>query len=134
MNTVLTLLLSFLLAFAPIPEVAIDHFKSHFSNATKVKWEKNKDERFEVHFVLNEVPITALYDELGLYLEYKRPIPQTEIPLGVLQTLRQQYANLNIAIAYRVTRADESKIMEVWVKNKGKKDGFWLDDDGRQVQ
>ena len=77
---------------AGINEKALTSFQKDFSNATNVNWESG-NRYLKVSFTFNEHVLTAYYNEEGERLAVTRNIRSNELPLGLLESLRQSYGN-----------------------------------------
>jgi hypothetical protein len=75
-----------------INEKAVNSFQKEFRTATDVSWYSGST-YVKVSFTFNEQALTAFYNEEGERLAITRNLKSTELPMGLLEELKQSFAN-----------------------------------------
>jgi len=75
-----------------INEKALTSFQKEFTNATDVKWQSGTA-YLKVSFKFNEQIFTAFYDAEGERLAITRNIKSNELPMALLEKLKESYSN-----------------------------------------
>ena len=86
-----------------VPSLVKNSFKTQFTEATDIKWEKEKNV-YEAEFVQNQQELSAQFDEAGKLLYVKTEIALTDIPAAVLQTITAKYADKKIDEAEKIVK------------------------------
>ena len=75
-----------------INEKALSSFQKEFANATNVKWQSG-NAFLKVSFTFNDQVLTAFYNVEGERLAITRNIKSNELPMGLLEKLKESYSN-----------------------------------------
>ena len=75
-----------------INEKALTSFQKDFTNATDVSWQTGTS-YLKVSFTLNEQILTAYYNQEGERLAIIRNLRSNELPLALIEKLKQSYNN-----------------------------------------
>ena len=73
-------------------EKALSSFQKEFTGATDVKWQSGNS-FMKVSFTFNEQVLTAFYNVEGERLAITRNIKSSELPMGLLEKLKESYSN-----------------------------------------
>lgn len=106
-----------MLYFQDIPAVVKTAFAKSFPNATKVKWEKEKNE-YEVSFTDAGKEMSANYSSKGEFLEKEEEIPVASLPEKAKAYLQEHYKNVAVKEAARITKSNGSIQYEAEVNKK----------------
>ncbi len=87
------------------PPAAVAAFEKAFPGASKVKWEKEKED-FEVNFVFNAKEMSAVYNKTGVLQETEETIAVSALPAPVTAYVNQHYKNASIKEAAKITKAN----------------------------
>ena len=90
-----------------INEKALTSFQKEFKNATEVQWESG-NHYLRVSFSFNEQVLTAYYNEEGERLAVIRNIRTTELPMGLMENLKQSYSNYWISDLFEFHGREEA--------------------------
>ena len=135
MKNLIIFVLSFLLYASTIhatviPDAVKTAFQTKFPNAKKVKWEKEKTNKFEASFKLDRKEVSALYLTDGKLIEVETEIFDTELPKPVSESLNKKYPNIKISEVSKIERSDNSIVYEAELKIGGKKIDILFDEKG----
>ncbi len=73
-------------------EKAVSSFQKEFAKATEVSWQSGSN-YLKVSFLFNEQMLTAFYNEDGERLAIVRNLRSNELPMALLEILKQSYNN-----------------------------------------
>ena len=90
-----------------INEKALTTFQKEFKNATEVNWETG-NRYLRVSFTYNEQVLTAYYNEEGERLAVIRNIRTSELPMGLMENLKQSYSKYWISDLFEFNGKEEA--------------------------
>jgi Tfp pilus assembly protein PilX len=102
---------------AKVPASVNSNFNAKFPNASKVKWEKEK-ENYEASFVVNQSEQSALLNSVGELIETEIEITNKELPKNVLPYVASKYPGKKISETSKITSAQGLITFEVEIKGK----------------
>lgn len=102
-----------------VSQKTLTAFKSDFSNATNPVWEQ-KDGFIKATFTFNGQVMFAYYDNDGQLKAVVRNIVSDKLPLNLLTSLKNDYADYWITDLFEIS-ADNETTYYVTVENAGKK-------------
>lgn len=88
-----------------IPKKASEHFDSHFTNTSHVKWEQEGNE-FEVEFHMNGQEHSAKYSSQGEWMETEKELKVKELPEFIAEAIKAKYKDAEIEEAEWVITPD----------------------------
>lgn len=94
-------------------------FENEFSFAKNIKWNR-EGENTKVSFTLNDQAFLAWYSPEGELLSVARNILYMQLPLAVIKTFEQYYADAQLAGITEVTRNNET-VYYIQSERRGKK-------------
>jgi hypothetical protein len=97
----------------------VSAFQKEFSFAQNVKWGLN-GELVQVNFSLNDQGFVAWYNNQAELISTARNILYMQLPLSVIKTLEQDYADASISGIVEFSR-DSETFYQVTAERKGKK-------------
>jgi hypothetical protein len=100
-----------------VPVVVKNAFQKQYPTAKEVKWEK-ENVNYEVNFDLNEVDYSVLMDEKGTILETEIEIELSQLPAGVLDYVKANYAGQKVKECSKITDVKSVITYEVEIKGK----------------
>ena len=100
-----------------VPAAVISAFQKKYLAAKEISWEKENG-NYEVNFDLNEIDNSVVYDEKGTVLETEVEIELSQLPAGVLEYVKTNYAGKKVKEAARITDAKGVITYEVEIKGK----------------
>jgi hypothetical protein len=98
-----------------VPLTVKSAFQQKFTTASDVEWEK-EDGQYEVEFKLNQNEQSVLYSAEGKLLETEIEILLSQLPVGVLDYVNQNYAGKKAKEASKITSAQGVETYEVEIK------------------
>ncbi len=98
-----------------VPPNVKSAFQKNYPVVKKVKWDK-EDVKFEASFDLNKKDNSVLIDAQGNILETEVEIELTELPAGILEYVKKNYAEMHIKEVAKITDAKGAVTYEVEVK------------------
>ena len=101
----------------PAPALAKAAFNKSFAGATKVKWEKEKND-YEVNFEQNGKKMSAVYDSKGTLKETETEIKVAELPATAVDYIKQHYKGNLPTGAAKITDAAGVVTYEAELKGK----------------
>lgn len=102
-----------------VPAVVIQAFSQQFHGATRVKWELEEANMYEVNFRQQKTAVSAKFDQTGKLLETETAIKAIDLPASVLQTVKTQFAGFKIEEMEKIVFANGSVAYELELE-KGK--------------
>ncbi len=84
-----------------VPEVVETAFKSNFKDAENVKWGK-EDENFEAEFEMNDIDMSANFDNKGILLETESTINAKELPAAINTYVKKNLSGATIKEAAKI--------------------------------
>jgi len=117
-----------------VPDAIEKAFQQKFPTAKKVKWEKEKNNDYEVSFVLNDKEVSVLYQLDGILKEIETEIEISELPKSVVDALNKKYPNVKIEEAAKIERSDNSIVYETEVKINKKDTDLLFDQNGNETK
>jgi hypothetical protein len=97
----------------------VSAFQKEFSFAQNVKWGIN-GEFVQVNFSLNDQGFVAWYNSQAELISTARNILYMQLPLSVIKSLEQDYANANISGIVEFSRDGET-FYQITAEKKGRK-------------
>ena len=91
-------------------------FEKLYPNTKKIKWEKEQD-HYEASFDLNKVDHSVLFDAKGNVLETEIEIEMKDLPKGVLEYIKANYAGKKVKEAAKIT--DDKGVVTYEAEIKG---------------
>lgn len=85
-----------------VPAAVKTKFASEYPNAKKVKWD-NEDGKFEVHFQLDGMEVSATYDANANKLETESEIEISALPKGIPEYFSKNHPGQKIQEAMKIT-------------------------------
>jgi hypothetical protein len=101
---------------AKVPEAVVQSFKSKFSTATKVRWERESATEFEVNFKQNGPSLSAKFNQSGQWLETESEIKMADLPEAVRNAVAQNFKGYAADEIERVETSDKGLIYEMELK------------------
>lgn len=98
-----------------VPANVKSAFNKQFSNATKVKWEK-EDANYEVNFKQGANEMSAVYTSGGMLDETEIEIEKAQLPDNAVNYVKQHYKRAKIKEAAKITRANGEVNYEAQIK------------------
>jgi len=112
-----------------VPAVVVNAFQLKYANANDVDWEL-RDGNYRVEFELNDKDHDLWLDHKGTVLKHRQELWESEIPLGMIETVRSKckYFDLDDAVRneegsdihYYINFEMNNKDCEFWMDEKGK--------------
>lgn len=100
-----------------VPAAIVSSFKARFTNATEVKWKKNKSGKYEVDFKLADKKAEAKFLADGKWDESKLTKAESDLPAKASEYLKKNYAGYKIGkVVWKEENAGAKKVYEVKVK------------------
>lgn len=126
-KTVVTLFVFFTLGLtmslanddADVDPRILSAFQKEFSFAQNVKWEV-KGDLTQVNFLVNDQGVVALYNSEAELLVTARNIQYMQLPISVIKSLEQDYANAGLSSFTEFTRKGET-FYHIYAEKNGKK-------------
>jgi dihydroorotase len=116
-----------------LPSVVINSFNKAYPNAEikNITKETSKGKTYyEIESMKDNTNLDVLYNNDGTPAEIEDAIPSSELPISVLNTLKQQYPNKKITKAERITKKSSTEYEVVL----GKKIEVVLDSEGKIIK
>lgn len=127
-----TLLCSYM--FGSIPPTAVQKtFMEKYKTATKISWEKEDSNEWEVDFVYEGCKFSADFAENGSWIDTEIKIKVAELPTAIAQTVKSIYSDWRI---HKIVKKETSKIGTVYdveMKKKDEKMTVTFNEDGTKV-
>ena len=102
-----------------VPTPVQQTFKSKFPSADNVKWELEKNGRYEAAFKTNKKEQTSCFNKDGQWVETETEMEASELPQVVSQTISKQFAGYKIKEVVLMESAAKGKLYEAMlVKDK----------------
>lgn len=114
----LSILCSYAASFAQskAPKVIEIAFNLKFTNATKVKWDKENASEYEASFVWKGEKHSANFGILGDWLETESPITFAKLPLKVQNSFVIEHKNSKIKAIAEIENSKGETVYEIEVK------------------
>ena len=116
-----TLLISFIsnligqrISADKVPAPVLGSFKDKFSTAFAPKWSKEGDE-YEVDFKIKKDKYSAKFNNEGKWLETEQGIKTTELPVAILNNIKQEYPGFRIEEANKMETLKDGSVYEAEV-------------------
>lgn len=90
-----------------VSQKALNSFKKEFSTAQDVKWEVGKDYS-KATFKIHDQVMFAYYSQEGELLVITRNILSSQLPIGLLSSLKRDYSKYWISDLFETSSADET--------------------------
>ena len=103
------------------PAAVITAFKTKFSAATAVKWQKENAHEYEADFMLDSVKHSANFSDKGAWLETESSISFADLPQKVQTAFNAVYHKRVLAVAKIETAKGETEYEIEIIKNTVKK-------------
>ncbi len=117
-----------------VPTPVFKAFTKAFPNAIKTKWEIESANVYESNFKWNKTQYSAKYDQNGTLQETEMYLTKQNIPITVMNTLKQKFAGFKIEAAEKVTDGAGKITFELAIE-KGKKNlEVKFDPDGKLIK
>jgi len=126
------LLCSYMFGSTP-PTTIQKTFMEKYKTATKISWEKEERNEWEVDFVYEGCKLSAVFAENGSWIETERKIKVAELPTAIAQTIKSIYSDWTI---HKIVKKETSKIgifYDVEMKKKDEKMTVTFNEDGTKV-
>ncbi len=98
-----------------VPANVKSAFQKNYPTATEVKWNK-EGEKYEASFDLNKTDNSVLMDVKGNIIETEVEIELSQLPKGILDYVKTNYAGKNAKEAAKITDAKGTVTYEVEIK------------------
>ncbi|MBL3656953.1 PepSY-like domain-containing protein [Fulvivirga sediminis] len=114
MKNLLTILLVLCCAWAnaqsvKVPEKVQKTFKSKFSKAEDVNWDKDDAQHYVANFYMDEAEQNVAYDQNGTWLYTSQMIDETELPEKITDKISSDFLDSSIIAAeHRTTSKNEN--------------------------
>lgn len=89
-----------------VPDEAQSAFRNMFPNASKIGWEKENEDEWEVEFAENGVEYSANFSTTGEWKETEHEIQLDEVPDEVRSTLDSAFSGYKVKEAERAEKMD----------------------------
>jgi hypothetical protein len=111
-----------------VPQIVKDKFRSNYTNATNVKWTKEKS-GYESSFKKGTVDMSVNFDEQGNITETETGIKLSELPVEVRESVAKDFSRYKIT---EMTKIESKGIItyEVAVKRGKDKMDLMYDEHG----
>lgn len=103
-----------------VPSVVLNSFKSEFSNALNIEWERN-NKNYEADFSLENVEHHVQFSAEGVKLRQKREITLTELPTAIDSALKSKFPNY-LADEIELLIQNGVSYYQIELESKGKAD------------
>ncbi len=98
-----------------VPPNVKSTFQKNYPVVKKVKWDK-EDDKYEASFDLNKKDNSVLIDAQGNILETEVEIELTELPAGILEYLKKNYAGKQVKEIAKIKDEKGAVTYEVEIK------------------
>jgi len=106
---------SFITGTPELPDPVKTAFQKHYSEARKVKWEKENDV-YEAEFELNKLNMSAVFDVSGTIPETEIEIPVSELLTNCKSNLPSEFTGARIKEAAKIVKTNGTVLYEAEVK------------------
>lgn len=90
-----------------VNQKALNSFKKEFSTAQDVRWEISKDYT-KATFKLNDQVMFAYYSQTGELLVITRNILSSQLPIGLLSSLKREYSKYWISDLFETSSSEDT--------------------------
>ncbi len=109
-------------------------FKTKFSNATNISWDKENDREYEAEFTMNSAKYSANFSDTGKWLETERIIPYIELPQAVQKSFMASHKEAKVKATAKIETSEGEIRYEIEIKQLlGAKELFY-DAKGKELQ
>lgn len=100
-----------------VPSYVLSAFKNKFPEASNVKWELENKTTYEAEFKMNDMEVSANFNNLGDWLETETEIKSTEIPEIIKETLSKDFSGYKINEASKLESTVYGNCFELEIQN-----------------
>lgn len=132
----LAILCSYANSFAQskAPKAVKTAFNLKFTNATKVKWDKENTTEYEASFLWKGVKHSANFGILGDWLETESPITFAKLPLKVQNSFNVEHKNSKIKAIAEIENSKGETVYEIEVKKGLSAIEYFYTSDGKSFK
>lgn len=109
-------------------------FKTKFSNATNVSWDKENDHEYEAEFKINGVNYSANFSDTGKWLETEQVITYEELPQSVKQNFMASHKDTKVKRVAKIDTSEGETRYEIEVKQLLSSEELFYDANGKELQ
>lgn len=117
-----------------VPNAVDSAFKTKFSNATNVSWDKENDHEYEAEFKINGVNYSANFSDTGKWLETEQVITYEELPQSVKQNFMASHKDAKVKGVAKIDTSEGETRYEIEVKQLLSSEELFYDANGKELQ
>lgn len=117
-----------------VPAAVDSAFKTKFSNATNVSWDKENDLEYEAEFKINGANYSANFSDAGKWLETERVITYEELPQSVQQNFIASHKDANVKAVAKIETSEGETHYEIELKQLLGAEELFYDANGKELQ
>ena len=117
-----------------VPAAVDSAFKTKFSNATNVSWDKENNHEYEAEFKISGANHSANFSDTGKWLETERVIPFDELPELVQQSFMTSHKDAKVKGVAKIETSEGEIHYEIEVKQLLGADELFYDANGKVLQ
>ncbi|MBK7442071.1 MAG: PepSY-like domain-containing protein [Bacteroidetes bacterium] len=104
-----------------VPEAVLLSFEAKYGNAQNVSWGKENKSEYEAEFSINNINMSANFDNRGDWVETEVVIEPKNAPAEIVKTINVQYSGYQIKSIESIETADKGLSYEVIITKRAKK-------------
>jgi len=116
------------------PAAVISAFNQKFTNAVKVKWDKENAHEYEASFELNGTKYSANFSDNGEWLETESPITFNQLPEKVKSTFNASHQVATVKAIAKIESSKGTTKFEVEIKQGVKTIELFYIADGTEIK
>jgi uncharacterized membrane protein YkoI len=117
-----------------VPAAVDSAFKTKFTNATNVSWNKENSLEYEAEFTMKGVKYSANFSNTGKWLETEQGIPYEELPELVKQSFTNSHKDDKLKAIAKIETSEGKMYYEIEVKKLLSSEEFFYDANGKELQ
>lgn len=116
-----------------VPEVVLRAFEQKYAGASKVQWERDKNDYYEAHFELKGERYRADFESSGKWIETEQSIKKKHLPKAIKKVIEERYDDPKIYEIERVDHHSKGIFYDVEIKHDGDKLDVMVREDGQII-
>ncbi len=117
-----------------VPEKVKTVFTQKFSDAQKIKWDMEEENKWEAEFMMDGKEMSANFDAEGNWLETETGIKADALPDAVMNMLNTDFEGFEMKDEVIKVESSEQNGYEVEVEKEGKSFELFVDESGKLVK
>jgi len=109
-------------------------FKAKFTNATKVKWDKENEHEYEANFTENGVKHSANFSDKGEWLETESPTTFDKLPAKVKTAFNASHKGEKVKAVAKIDASTGETQYEIEVKKGLKTVEYFYNSEGKLLK